>query len=78
MNVEDLHEKTRMYRVECWEPPANPADKSKWGRHWQIGVACGSAVEAVAIVQAKRPTYRIDAVNQCGVLHFVSRDAFNG
>jgi hypothetical protein len=73
LNVEDLYEDQRLYRVECWEPPVEPPPNTHkgWGKHHHVGVVCRSAVEAIGIVAEKHPRYRIDAVNQTGVVHIV-------
>ena len=70
MNREDYFAKVRYFMVNCFEPP--PEENSKaWGRHWAIGVVCSSAAEALDTVREKHPTYRIEAVNERGIVHHV-------
>lgn len=68
MNREDYMAKLRCFAVNCFEPPE---DEKKWGKHHTLGVVCRSVVEAVEHVRATQPTYRIEAVNERCIVHYV-------
>lgn len=79
--VMQLTAKARLYRVECWDPPVEGDPKFKYrqhGCHEHVGVVAHSVVEAIELVREKHPTYRIDAVNQCGPVNYIEGSAVNG
>ncbi len=62
----------RLYEVQCVEIPSKEQqEKGAWAAGRSIGVVCRNAVEAINHVRGKHPTYRIDAVNQRGMVHYV-------
>lgn len=76
MNREDYFAKLRYFMVNCFEPP--PEDTKAWGKHWAVGVVCRSAAEALDTVREKHPTYRIEAVNERGIVHHLAESSVNG
>jgi hypothetical protein len=64
-------EKVRCYNVKTWTPPP-PDAKSNWGSHWTYGVVALSAVDAMKVITEKHPDARIDAVNEVGIVSYIS------
>lgn len=77
MNREDYFAKMRFFVATCFEPP--PEDKPNvWGKHYSVGIVCRSAVEAMECVRKQHPTYRINSVNEHGIVHHVMESVVNG
>lgn len=64
--------KFRIYEVQCVQiPDADAQAKGAWAAGRTIGVVCRNAVEAIECVRTEYPDYRIDAVNQRGMVHHI-------
>lgn len=63
-----MNEKVRHYAVKGWEAAS---EANKYGRHLYIGIVATSADRALRQACEMYPKARMDAVNDCGIIHYV-------